>query len=593
MLASAQAATPQLRVQGAENGLHLTAWSRVLEDPSGSLSLAQVRAQGEGWQPGPPDALVFGYTRSSWWVHTRFENASGQAQSMVIDLGSPRQDYVSWFVLRDGGVRVEEIQTGDRLPFAQRPFLTRDFVLPLALAPGEQVEVYTRLASHDGLYEPMPVRIYTQTNLVTALDQENMLASLFHGGMIALALYNLLLFIMTRERAFGSYVAYISCFVAWNLIFRGYAFQYLWPESPAFSNNVLTVAAAGIFGSVGIFAIDYLRLREEAPRWVLRGIWCLVALNVPVVVVALSGHYGLATLLCWMAGIPLTVLTLGTAVWRLVCGSRPARFYVIAFVVLAIGACAHIMQILKVLPTNAFSTWGLPIGSVFEVLLLALGLADSLNTLKAEKLAAERRERETQLALNTELEQQVCARTQALELANRRLGELAITDALTGAYNRRHFNDFCASFVAGQHRSEALAFCMLDLDHFKAYNDRYGHQAGDEVLRAVAQAVQRELKRSDDVLFRLGGEEFGVLFAATTAAAAVEFVERLRQAVHSLQFPHAGNEPGVVTASFGVAWWGDEAIRGLTPERMYVQADRLLYAAKEAGRDRVEVAALV
>jgi diguanylate cyclase (GGDEF)-like protein len=176
-----------------------------------------------------------------------------------------------------------------------------------------------------------------------------------------------------------------------------------------------------------------------------------------------------------------------------------------------------------------------------------------------------------------------------LELANRRLHELAITDELTGAFNRKHFSAFCSAALAHRDRDEPLAFCMFDIDLFKSYNERYGMPAGNAVLRAVAHCIRGELRRSGDVLFRLGGEEFGVLFTASTADTSRQFIERLRVAVRSLKIEHLDNPSGVITASFGVGWWDKGVTYRLTSDQMYAVADNMLYEAKESGRDRVAI----
>jgi diguanylate cyclase (GGDEF)-like protein len=185
-------------------------------------------------------------------------------------------------------------------------------------------------------------------------------------------------------------------------------------------------------------------------------------------------------------------------------------------------------------------------------------------------------------------EQRLQDDARALEAANRQLRDLAIVDALTGAFNRRHFNDVCLAALAGAQRGKAIALCMLDVDHFKAYNDHYGHQAGDLVLQTLSHTLRDSLKRSTDALFRLGGEEFCVIFSAASVEAAQHFAGELNAAVHAMAMPHALSPMHVVTASFGVAWWGQPTSE-LTPEVMYAAADAALYEAKRAGRDRVVI----
>jgi diguanylate cyclase (GGDEF)-like protein/PAS domain S-box-containing protein len=183
-------------------------------------------------------------------------------------------------------------------------------------------------------------------------------------------------------------------------------------------------------------------------------------------------------------------------------------------------------------------------------------------------------------------EQRLRDDARALEAANRQLRDLAIHDALTGAFNRCHFNDVCLAALAGAQRGRSVALCMLDVDFFQAYNDHYGHQAGDAVLKALALTLKDSLKRSTDALFRLGGEEFGVIFSAASAETAQYFAGQLSAALHALALPHSQSPLKVVTASFGLAWWAAPTSR-LTPEAMYAAADAALYEAKRNGRDQI------
>ncbi len=256
---------------------------------------------------------------------------------------------------------------------------------------------------------------------------------------------------------------------------------------------------------------------------------------------------------------------------------------------MGVGVAAAYTLILGVAPVNFLTIYALQIGSFAEVVLLAFGLVDALNTLKAKKLDAEQSAREAQLRLNDKLERQVRERTQALEQANQRLNDLAVTDELTGAFNRRHFNDFCRTTLAREGRDGGLALCMFDIDHFKPFNDRYGHPAGDVALREVAHVVSDQLHRSGDNLFRLGGEGFVILFSAASAEAASQFAERQRAAIFALDRAHEGSPLGVISASFGLAWWSNDERRRLTPEAMCRAADVALYDAKNTGRNRVVV----
>jgi diguanylate cyclase (GGDEF)-like protein len=160
----------------------------------------------------------------------------------------------------------------------------------------------------------------------------------------------------------------------------------------------------------------------------------------------------------------------------------------------------------------------------------------------------------------------------------------AATDALTGLPNRRYFDEFCGLLARRRRADDALGVLMIDIDHFKRVNDRFGHATGDQVLRAVAEAVAGAV-RDDDVPARFGGEEFAVLLRDPTMPGALEIAERVRAAVGALDLHRLG--VGAVSVSVGVAvsHIADEPIA-----QIIEAADQALYAAKSAGRDRVVAA---
>jgi diguanylate cyclase (GGDEF)-like protein len=161
--------------------------------------------------------------------------------------------------------------------------------------------------------------------------------------------------------------------------------------------------------------------------------------------------------------------------------------------------------------------------------------------------------------------------------------QLATHDALTELYNRRHFTDLVDKEIArAQRHGRPLVMCIIDVDLFKPVNDRYGHAAGDGVLRQLA-AVVRSFVRGEDIAARIGGEEFAVLLPESDVPAAWSFAERLREAVAASEFLLAG-EPHRITISIGIA-----AMDPARAERSALMqaADTALYRAKDEGRNRV------
>ena len=178
----------------------------------------------------------------------------------------------------------------------------------------------------------------------------------------------------------------------------------------------------------------------------------------------------------------------------------------------------------------------------------------------------------------------------ALALTNTRLrAELqaqALRDPLTGLYNRRHLGDFLPRAIAAARRSRTpLAVLIMDVDHFKRFNDLYGHDSGDDVLAQAAAALSRTL-RGGDLAFRYGGEEFVAVLTSSSAAAAVTCAERIRSAIGGLQLTAKGRLLPRVTLSVGIASLLED---GSTMEQLMAAADAALYRAKDEGRDCVRL----
>lgn len=168
------------------------------------------------------------------------------------------------------------------------------------------------------------------------------------------------------------------------------------------------------------------------------------------------------------------------------------------------------------------------------------------------------------------------------------LQRLATTDALTGLTNRRAFFEQGRQMLELTRRyGHACSLLMIDIDHFKAVNDRHGHHAGDQVLRTLADRL-RDVLRQADLVARLGGEEFSALMPTTDLDAAAYAAERVRELCEGLQpdLAHGSDAPVSVSVSVGVAQWR----QGETLEHLLERADAALYRAKRAGRNRVEVA---
>jgi diguanylate cyclase (GGDEF)-like protein len=214
-----------------------------------------------------------------------------------------------------------------------------------------------------------------------------------------------------------------------------------------------------------------------------------------------------------------------------------------------------------------------PVAGAVELQTLAITLNDA-----ARKLAG----------TQEELEERVAVRTEELRSANERLEKLSLTDPLTGLFNRRYLDQLLALEVTRQRRHKRpFSLMMIDVDHFKNFNDAHGHPRGDDVLRQLAKLLTASL-RGSDIVARVGGEEFVAVLLDVELPVAVTAAEKVRAAVAAYEFPKGSEQPlGKVTVSLGLASWPKH---GETADEVLEAADRALYASKAAGRNKVTAA---
>ncbi|MCE9682072.1 7TM diverse intracellular signaling domain-containing protein [Halomonas alkalisoli] len=574
--------------------LNLSPHVLLLEDRARELDIEQLLSHGDtlGWESSPQETLNFSFSDAAWWVQLRVENDTDADVRRLLELAMPLHDYLDGYVVDPQGEIVRQWKTGNRRNFDSRPVVHRTFVLPIHVPAGESRQVFLRLDTHDGLYDATPLYLMDDASFLAKAQRELMAFSLYFGAMLALLIYNLLLYLATRERPLLHYVAYLGTFFILMFSARGFAFQYWWPDMPTLNNQMIPLNIGLFAVTLAIFSESYLNLRLHAPR-LTRVLYGLAGLCMVSALPALFGHYAAVFHLMIPGAILLSCLLLGVAVWRSLCGDTLARIYLVAWCVLLVGITLYFLRVAGVLPYNIVTEYAVQVGSGIEFLLLSLGLAWKINQFKNEKLAAERATLNLQRSLNERLEGEVAQRTRELEKANRQLTTMARTDPLTGLLNRRQFQELVEDELNRRRRSgQPLLFAVMDIDDFKLYNDTYGHHAGDEVLMRVSTLLLDHFRRAGDRLFRLGGEEFGLLLAVDSLEAGQLALEHYREALQQLRIPHEASTHGVITASFGlVACQGCAAVRDV--ETLYRLADKAMYEAKASDRNRVVTCSMV
>jgi len=533
-LAAAQA-PPDVSIDATFYRATLEQHVEVLEDREGRLDFDSARASA-AFKPAPAVGTNFGFTRSAWWVRFTLANRAADARRVMLREDYPLIDALDvWAQDRDGTWR--HTATGDRSIFSTREFVHRDFIFELDVPANAQRTVYVRAAS--GGPVDLSLALYQSHSLVDTLSSEQLAYGAYYGGFLVLLLYNFFLFVVVRDRAIFYYLLYAASYGLYFAVHNGLAFEFLWPNSPAWGNQALLVllALALVFGLQ--FTRSFLGTPGFLPRLDKLAI-TLQALAGLGLVASFFAPYALLILPLALLTIVVTALIIVMGTLGLVMGYRPARYFMVAWGMLLVGVMAYMLKVFGLLPHNMLTQNGFQVGSLMEMVLLSLALASRLSDLRRQSR----------------------------------------TDTLTKVPNRRFFDEVAANeFERARRNHGALALLVVDIDHFKLFNDRHGHARGDEVLKLVADHLVRGVRRGDSVC-RYGGEEFAVILPAADGEQAAGVAESLRKTVEGSASADAG-----ITVSIGVASTRDGDFANV--DDLFRAADGALYRAKDAGRNRI------
>lgn len=552
----------------------------------------------QNWTGNDNDSISLGFVDHAYWFRFRLENASDGEAEAFLEIRHPILDRIEIY-LDTAGAGVESLVVGDKQPFHDRPVHHRNFVVPIKLAAGERANVFLRVKTTSSMQ--VPLVLWDQDSFYVAKQAGALIEGLYYGIVMVMIFYNLFVFIAVGERSFLYYVGYIT---AVPLVFAGLhgtAFQYLWPQATWWNDQAIVVFLnlAVLLGC--IFSIRFLNASQRNhPRFNRLAVVMIMAAGLLAVAGLFAPYEDLILPSIMVAVLACsTMLVLSMVRWNK--GDPAARYYTVAWVFMLAGGILLAMSRSTVLPRNLFTENAAQVGSAIGVILLSLALADRLNKEKKRGFEVQQRllreERKARMAQdkslrvqresNALLEQRVHERTRDLKHLNEQLLELSATDALTGLKNRGHFDRTFQSAVVHAFRYEqSLSLLVLDIDHFKKFNDTFGHLVGDDCLKMVAGCIRRFVTRPQDLAARYGGEEFVVMLPDTPTSGAVRVAERIRGEIEKTAFRVSGEQVHL-TISVGVC--------SVTPSKadatkeIFKRADEALYEAKGRGRNGVVV----
>ncbi len=529
----------------------------------------------------------FGFQTGAYWFHFRVLNQSQSELRWVLVQQYALSDQIDVYAnYADGQSR--HWRGGDALPFAEgRSISYRHPNFLIDLPPEHPVDIFVRVQSQSSMQ--VPLSIYTQSAFTEMSRDAQLGMGIYYGILLALFFYNMVLWLTLRDSSYFWYLLHICAYGLVFLTLNGLAFEYLWPDSTWLADKSVPLSIC--LSQVGMlqFTRTFLGLRE---RWrpgdrISLGI---IAFFVVLGLAATQLPYHVSTPVA-SASVFLSitwVATLGLLMTRR--GYKPAIIFLLAWAMFLLGTGMFAAVAFGLVPKVFFTEYGKEIGSAMEMLLLSIGLGYRYSALHSENERIIRESRD-------QLEQKVAKRTSELSNAlnqladaHARLRESSQRDGLTGLHNRTYFHEGFESLLSQARNGRRLSLLMIDLDHFKQINDRYGHLIGDACLRWAAGIIGQALRPHSALLARFGGEEFVVALPGMDLDAAAHVAEELRIRLRAEPFRCAGVTIPV-TASFGVHAV-DTNVKGGTEAALQL-ADDALYRAKADGRDCVRTSAIM
>lgn len=429
------------------------------------------------------------------WLRCRLRNAD-------------RRDHRLWLITMGNDVsRAEAYEptsqgyrvaiTGMRVPFNER---TDPYYYP-AFAIDDNVFSGRPLYMHVVYYQyfPLSMSVRSEHRNFGRIEPYRIIEGIFFGVLLAVAFFNLFVFITMRDPSTLLYVVYIAALIANELASTGIGGQYLWPNFAPDERWIEWGTTTASFGTALLFVRSFLQTRKTVPVWDIALVACFFveAITHLTIVAVLVPVSAIVILLCiQLFAMAITGAT-GVVRWRQ--GFAAARYFVIGFLPATLAYSANLAYDVFMPAGNWFwATNGVELGAMFQSVLISFSLLDRLRILDQQ-----REEARAELTIVSQ---------EAL-----RLHDLALHDPLTGLANRMLFTEELGrALLRANRKGTRVAVLFADLDGFKPINDVYGHRVGDLVLKAVAQRLKDTLRRVD-LTARLGGDEFAIIVEDLTS----------------------------------------------------------------------------
>jgi diguanylate cyclase len=555
------------------------------EDKTGRYSIDDIRnLSNQQWRQQANRQVSFGYSSSSFWVKLSLENTHNSKLDRLLEVAYAPLDFLEIYLFDDDQL-LQQVYLGDKQSFDRRLIKHRFYLLPVSFSPDQTLDVFIKVRTDSAVFAPLYLwdskEHYQQ-------DQAIMLVQgLYYGIALVMLVYNLFNFVVTREKNYFYYVGFTLSLPLFLASMNGFAFQFLWPEATVWNDKAIIFFLNSMFLFVALFTSSFLELSDQKHRLIKSYYRIIILCCAVMTLLSLVLPYQEMITPSVLATPLLCISFFLTGVYRWYQGNKSARYYSIAWFCMLLGGIVMALSKWNVLPYNAVTQHATQFGSALEIIMLSVALAERFHREKQKSFVAHQETIRVQQEAYIFLEERVSERTRELRLANEALERFSSTDAMTGLKNRgafdRLFND---AYIQALKHQYPLSLVVIDVDHFKQFNDNYGHLVGDECLKMVAQCINETVTRPEDIKARYGGEEFVLVLPNTYSEGAVKVAEKVRHAIAESNLEITGKLVQV-TASMGV--YSKVPDSNDSQDYFFEKADGALYKAKESGRNRTEV----
>ena len=581
--------------------LPLTDWVYITSTNQGS-NISQVsRLSSTDWDKLSPD-IIRGLGDKQFWVKFSLYSNGAFTTNRIISVANSHLDLIELYHFNRQRL-VHKVIMGDSIPFSQRPIISNDFAYPFSSKNDDFHTFYIRVSTTGSA--SLPMTLWSDNAYYQSSEQNSLIYGFQIGVLIAIGIFSLFIALTSHSFSYTYYAGYVLSLTLFVATLHGIAFRFIWPHWPVVQTFILPMLLCISMAFAYLFSEKVMQLKYHS-RSMLRICRAGAAISVLLLFIGLFLDYNLVLKIDICAVMFTCVLLMYISLLQGFRGHKLAKLFAIGWAGMMLGVLISGLMYLGYVELEVQAKTPFMLGLSFEIVFMAALLAIRYNDERLAKmqiqkealLQAENVKQTREEALRIEarsseqLGQMVQERTLELEIAlrelneaNQKLTEQTTIDSLTGVKNRNSFDKrIVAEGRISRRQQTPMAILMLDIDHFKSINDTYGHLAGDQALRVIAEELKQKLKRPTDLVSRFGGEEFAIILPNTNQEGALQVAESIRKAIFELPISW-GDVTIPLTVSIGVSV---EIVSSEQHTTLLLElADKALYRAKNEGRNRV------